>query len=154
MDAARAGEQGRGFAVVAGEVHNLSQRSAVSQVGEAITQMDQVMQQNAALVELSAAAAERLKQQAGHLVQTVAVFRFDHEAAGGAVASTAAASRHVTASLPPAASPRSARANRPPRNGLCRAAGGAPRGGRECRSLRVGGVSGTRAKRLTSRPRP
>jgi hypothetical protein len=37
--------------------------------------MDQVTQQNAALVEESAAAAESLKQQAQALVQAVAVFR-------------------------------------------------------------------------------
>ena len=37
--------------------------------------MDQATQQNAALVEQSAAAAESLKQQAHALVQAVAVFR-------------------------------------------------------------------------------
>jgi methyl-accepting chemotaxis protein len=37
--------------------------------------MDQVTQQNAALVEESAAAAESLKEQALQLVQTVAVFK-------------------------------------------------------------------------------
>jgi methyl-accepting chemotaxis protein len=38
-------------------------------------QMDQTTQQNAALVEESAAAAESLKVQAQQLVQAVAVFR-------------------------------------------------------------------------------
>ncbi len=47
----------------------------MSQVGEAITQMDHATQQNAALVEQSAAAASSLKAQAGQLVQEVAVFR-------------------------------------------------------------------------------
>ncbi|MDD2691104.1 MAG: methyl-accepting chemotaxis protein [Simplicispira sp.] len=51
------------------------QSLGVSQVGEAITEMDQATQQNAALVEQSAAAAEGLKAQAGQLVQAVAVFR-------------------------------------------------------------------------------
>jgi methyl-accepting chemotaxis protein len=37
--------------------------------------MDQATQQNAALVEESAAAAESLRQQAQQLVQAVAVFR-------------------------------------------------------------------------------
>ena len=46
-----------------------------SQVGEAVTQMDQVTQQNAALVEQMAAAASSLKTQAGGMVQTVAVFK-------------------------------------------------------------------------------
>ena len=50
------------------------QSLGVSQVGEAVTQMDQVTQQNAALVEEMAAAAGSLKNQAQDLVQTVAVF--------------------------------------------------------------------------------
>ena len=50
------------------------QSLGVSQVGEAVTQMDQVTQQNAALVEEMAAAAGSLKSQAQDLVQTVAVF--------------------------------------------------------------------------------
>jgi len=37
--------------------------------------MDQATQQNAALVEQSAAAAESLRQQAAQLVDAVAVFR-------------------------------------------------------------------------------
>ena len=51
------------------------QSDGVSQVGEAITQMDQVTQQNAALVEQSAAAAASLREQAQQLVASVAVFR-------------------------------------------------------------------------------
>jgi methyl-accepting chemotaxis protein len=53
---------------------NNEQSLGVSQVGEAITQMDQVTQQNAALVEEMAAAANSLQSQAQSLVQTVAVF--------------------------------------------------------------------------------
>jgi len=44
-------------------------------VGEAVGQMDQTTQQNAALVEQMAAAASSLKSQAQELVGTVAVFR-------------------------------------------------------------------------------
>jgi methyl-accepting chemotaxis protein len=51
------------------------QSSGVSQVGEAITLMDQATQQNAALVEQSAAAAGSLRQQAENLVQAMAVFK-------------------------------------------------------------------------------
>jgi len=47
----------------------------VQQVGDAVGQMDQATQQNAALVEESAAAAESLRGQAQGLVQAVAVFR-------------------------------------------------------------------------------
>ena len=50
------------------------QSTGVNQVGEAVAQMDQVTQQNAALVEESAAAAESLKVQAAHLVGAVARF--------------------------------------------------------------------------------
>lgn len=52
-----------------------SMRSRVEQVGEAVGQMDQTTQQNAALVEQSAAAAESLRQQAARLVDSVAQFR-------------------------------------------------------------------------------
>ncbi len=54
---------------------SLEQSTGVSQVGEAVTQMDQTTQQNAALVEEMAAAASSLKTQAHELVDTVAVFR-------------------------------------------------------------------------------
>jgi methyl-accepting chemotaxis protein len=55
------------------------QSDGVRQVGEAVTQMDQATQQNAALVEESAAAAESLKGQAQQLVQAVAVFKLSRE---------------------------------------------------------------------------
>jgi methyl-accepting chemotaxis protein len=54
---------------------SLEQSSGVSQVGLAVSQMDQVTQQNAALVEESAAAADSLRQQAQRLVGAVSVFK-------------------------------------------------------------------------------
>ena len=60
------------------------QSAGVSQVGEAVAQMDQATQQNAALVEESAAAAASLRQQAEQLVQAMAVFRLQHAGAGAA----------------------------------------------------------------------
>ena len=51
------------------------QSAGVTQVGEAVMQMDQVTQQNAALVEEMAAAASSLKTQAHELVQTVSMFK-------------------------------------------------------------------------------
>jgi len=68
---------------IMGEITTASseQSNGVSQVGESVTQMDQVTQQNAALVEESAAAAESLKHQARQLVQAVSVFSL-----GGATA--------------------------------------------------------------------
>jgi methyl-accepting chemotaxis protein len=53
----------------------VEQSTGVGQVGEAVTQLDQVTQQNAALVEESAAAAESLRDQSNQLVRAVAVFR-------------------------------------------------------------------------------
>jgi methyl-accepting chemotaxis protein len=50
------------------------QRAGVGQVERALTQMDLSTQQNAALVEECAAAADSLKQQAHALVEAVAVF--------------------------------------------------------------------------------
>ena len=52
-----------------------TQASGVSQVGDAVTQMDQTTQQNAAMVEEMAAAASSLKSQAEDLVRTVSVFK-------------------------------------------------------------------------------
>ena len=54
---------------------SVEQSTGVAQVGEAVGQMDQSTQQNAALVEEMAAAASSLKSQANELVQAVAVFR-------------------------------------------------------------------------------
>ncbi|OWW21542.1 methyl-accepting chemotaxis protein [Noviherbaspirillum denitrificans] len=53
------------------------QAAGIGQVNDAITQMDQVTQQNAALVEEASAAAEALKEQADGLAQTVSVFKLD-----------------------------------------------------------------------------
>ncbi|WP_374562902.1 methyl-accepting chemotaxis protein [Ideonella sp.] len=51
------------------------QSQGINQVGDAVAQLDQVTQQNAALVEESAAAAESLKQQAAKMNEVVAAFR-------------------------------------------------------------------------------
>jgi methyl-accepting chemotaxis protein len=51
------------------------QSGGIGQVNESVTRLDQMTQQNAALVEQSAAAAESLHEQAGQLAQTVALFR-------------------------------------------------------------------------------
>ena len=59
---------------------SLEQSQGVSQVGQAMGQMDRVTQQNAALVEQSAAAAQSLNSQAQRLVEAVAVFRLAQHA--------------------------------------------------------------------------
>jgi methyl-accepting chemotaxis protein len=72
---------------IMGEISAASneQSLGVSQVGEAVSQMDQTTQQNAALVEEMAAAASSLKAQAQELVQVVATF----DIGGGAAPATA-----------------------------------------------------------------
>jgi len=69
---------------IMGEISAASteQSLGVSQVGDAVTQMDQATQQNAALVEEMAAAASSLRTQAQDLVQTVAVFKLGAGDAG------------------------------------------------------------------------
>lgn len=51
------------------------QSNAVAQAGGAIAQMDQMTQQNAALVEQSAAAARSLSDQAAQLVEAMSIFQ-------------------------------------------------------------------------------
>lgn len=51
------------------------QSAGIEQVNQAITTMDENTQQNAALVEQAAAAAESLEDQANNLTQTVAIFK-------------------------------------------------------------------------------
>jgi methyl-accepting chemotaxis protein len=51
------------------------QSNGIKLVGSAVNGLDQMTQQNAALVEQTAAASESLKQQANDLVQVVSRFR-------------------------------------------------------------------------------
>ncbi|OYO32053.1 methyl-accepting chemotaxis protein [Janthinobacterium sp. PC23-8] len=57
------------------------QNQGIAQIGEAVQQMDQVTQENAALVEQMAAAGIGLKNRAGQLLETVAVFKLSAERA-------------------------------------------------------------------------
>jgi len=57
------------------------QSEGIGQVNTAVNQLDQMTQQNAALVEESAAAAESLKEQAARLSGVVAMFRLGAPAA-------------------------------------------------------------------------
>ena len=70
-----------------------TQSQDLAQISGAITQLDQVTQQNAALVEESAAAAESLKAQAEALAAVVATFRLQGEGHSAA----AAGNQHVSA---------------------------------------------------------
>ncbi len=64
------------------------QSSGIDEIGKAVTQMDEMTQQNAALVEEAAAASESLQGQAQQLARQVATFKLDQQ--------------HQVASLPPA----------------------------------------------------
>ena len=57
------------------------QSDGIGQINGSVTQLDQMTQQNAALVEESAAAAESLKAQAAALAQVVGIFKVDGVAA-------------------------------------------------------------------------
>lgn len=62
---------------IMGEIASASdeQSRGIDQVGQAVSEMDRVTQQNAALVEESASAAAALEEQASMLTQAVSVFR-------------------------------------------------------------------------------
>ncbi|WP_423707959.1 methyl-accepting chemotaxis protein [Undibacterium sp. WLX3042] len=77
------------------------QQSGIEQVNQAIIQMDQVTQQNAALVEQAAAASAAMQEQARNLASVVSMFKLD------------ASQSAVSASF---ATPRSAPAKAVPRN--------------------------------------
>ncbi|MDC8759152.1 methyl-accepting chemotaxis protein [Janthinobacterium fluminis] len=64
---------------IMGEIASASreQEVGIEQINQAITEMDGVTQQNAALVEQAAAAAASLQDQAGNLAQVVSVFKLD-----------------------------------------------------------------------------
>ena len=73
-----------GIAKVSAYMHDISaatheQNTGIAQVNQAIIGMDDVTQQNAALVEQAAAAAQAMQEQARQLAQVVGLFRLDEE---------------------------------------------------------------------------
>jgi methyl-accepting chemotaxis protein len=62
------------------------QSAGIEQINQAVSEMDTVTQQNAALVEEAAAAAEAMQQQAANLERVVGVFRLDGQSSGAAPA--------------------------------------------------------------------
>jgi hypothetical protein len=80
-----------------------------------VNQLDQVTQQNAALVEQSAAAAESLNQQAARLVEAVSVFTLIQGETRTAIAQAQATSKVRSRVLPsPEAAMPAARKSPPP----------------------------------------
>ncbi|ALS59647.1 methyl-accepting chemotaxis protein [Pandoraea norimbergensis] len=90
---------------IMGEISAASaeQSGGIEQVNRAVTQMDEVTQQNAALVEEAAAAAGSLEEQANRLKSVVSVFRLDASQAAGSHAGHAA---HAAPALAAAPAPR------------------------------------------------
>ena len=78
---------------IMGEISSASdeQSRGIDQVALAVTEMDKVTQQNAALVEESAAAAAALEEQAGKLSEAVSAFRLASSARAVASLKTASA---------------------------------------------------------------
>ncbi len=84
------------------------QTSGLEQINQAITQMDQVTQQNAALVEEEASASASLQEQASELSHSVSVFKLDNAASGRFTPAPrrAPAAQQRPALLPPTATKR------------------------------------------------
>jgi len=93
---------------IMGEITSATQEQTggIEQVNGAIGQMDQVTQQNAALVEEAAAAAASMEDQAGKLAEVVSVFKLGREQGPAVpVATSAAAARPVRPALTARARP-------------------------------------------------
>ncbi|MGE6211649.1 methyl-accepting chemotaxis protein [Comamonas aquatica] len=88
---------------IMGEISAASQEQStgLGQVNEAVAQMDQATQQNAALVEESAAAADSLQRQAEELVQAVSVFRTQMNTSQGPAVAQRPATLAANAAKPP-----------------------------------------------------
>ncbi len=82
------------------------QTDGIAQVGEAVAHLDRSTQQNAALVEQSAAAAQTLKQQAAQLAQAVSVFRLGFDAAASSSAHSSPRRSHALPDRAASAAPR------------------------------------------------
>jgi methyl-accepting chemotaxis protein len=72
----------------------VEQTSGIEQVNQAITQMDRVTQQNAALVEQASSAAQALQEQANNLVEAVSVFKLPADVEAARVISHVQAASH------------------------------------------------------------
>ncbi len=90
---------------IMGEITSASREQSVGidEVNQAIGQMDQVTQQNAALVEEAAAAAASMQEQAAQLAQVAASFKLGTEAVARWSAQPRPAARVVESSAAPAA---------------------------------------------------
>ena len=99
----------RQVADIMGEITAATQEQShgIEEVNQAITQMDEMTQQNAALVEEAAAAAESMQEQAEILARAVSIFKLAENGGRRAAYAPAAAPRAVpvAAASKPAAKP-------------------------------------------------
>ncbi|MEQ8663508.1 MAG: methyl-accepting chemotaxis protein, partial [Gammaproteobacteria bacterium] len=91
----------RKVSAIVGEIANASveQSAGIEQIGKSIAQLEQVTQQNAALVEQAAAASESLHEEAGALSRVVDQFQTGTGTAG--IAPAAATATPAVASARP-----------------------------------------------------
>ncbi|MFD2365972.1 methyl-accepting chemotaxis protein [Pseudoduganella sp. GCM10020061] len=99
---------------------SVEQTAGIEQINQAITQMDDVTQQNASLVEEAAAAAQSLEQQAGELSQLVSIFKVERRR------TSRAASAGATAAAPQTTEVATLPVRRPPAKRLARQAAARP----------------------------
>ena len=78
-------------------VASVEQRDGIEQISMAVSQMDGVTQQNAALVEQAAAAADALQQQAASLADAVSIFKLHAAPGTPAAAGPRGATRYALA---------------------------------------------------------
>ena len=98
---------------------SMEQTMGIEQINSAISQMDEVTQQNAALVEEAAAAAGAMQEQAAMLSEVVSIFKIGEQASAAQAPSASAALRRPAAPAHPAP--------RRPAPRLAAAAGATPR---------------------------
>ncbi|MEH6435140.1 methyl-accepting chemotaxis protein [Massilia sp. DD77] len=86
---------------IIGDISSASQEqgAGIAQINLAITEMDSATQQNAALVEEAAAAAQSLREQTVALTEVVSVFKLDDAQASDASPSTALAAPRARPAL-------------------------------------------------------
>ena len=78
----------------------VEQEAGIDQINQAITEMDAVTQQNAALVEQAAAASASMQEQAENLSRVVSVFKLNATASQAAPRSKAASAARAPAAQP------------------------------------------------------
>ena len=109
---------------------SIEQASGIEQVNKALTQMDEVTQQNSALVEENAATAKTLEHQAKAMDERVAFFKLDSAAEASVMAHAAdAREQRVAAPVAPTRGPAAAVKRQPaaaPKRVAAGANGGAP----------------------------